>query len=163
MTAGRRTLKSKALQIVVAGLCGALLLAAGAALAETEFFVRGAKLTKQPDGTWAGRGKLGGVTGDVTITGEVELLKTKRHVISWSWESGKQVVSGCSRNSVLTRPHGIQLWDGTGRIKNTTRKYRKYKGLYINLYGPTKRSDLDHAKISIRSYTPSKKFPATRC
>jgi hypothetical protein len=34
---------------------------------------------------------------------------------------------------------------------------------YVALYGPTKRNDLDHAKINIRSYTPTKKFPGQRC
>jgi len=97
----------------------------------------------------------------VTITGKVELLKTKRHTITWSWKSGKRVVSGCSVNQVLTRPHGIQLWDGGGRVKQSSE--RKYRDLYINLYGPTKRSDLDHAKLSIRSFTPTKKFPGNRC
>ena len=149
--------------IVLAIVSAVLAFATGVALAKTEFFIRGAKLTKQSDGSWTGNGKLDGVTGKVTITGKVELLKTKRHKIQWSWVSGKRCVSGCSINEVLTRPRGIQLWDGAGKIKKTSKQERKYKGLYINLYGPTKRNDLDHAKISIRSYTPSKKFPATRC
>jgi hypothetical protein len=152
---------SKLFIIVVAS--AALAVATGAALAKTEFFIRGAKLTKQSDDSWTGNGKLDGVTGKVTITGKVELLKTKRHKLQWSWVAGKRSVSGCSINQVLTRPRGIQLWDGGGKIKKTSKQESKYKGLYINLYGPTKRNDLDHAKISIRSYTPSKKFPAVRC
>jgi hypothetical protein len=156
-------IKNKALRIVLVALSATLMLAIGAALAKTDFFIRSAKLTKQSNGSWTGNGKLDGVTGKVTVTGKVELLKTKRHKLSWSWESGKRLVSGCTINEVLTRPHGIQLWDGTGRIKKTSSQERKYKGLYINLYGPTKRSDLNHAKLSIRSYTPSKKFPAGRC
>jgi hypothetical protein len=138
-------------------------LGAAGALAKTDFFIRGANLSKQSDGSWAGNGKLDGVTGKVTITGKVDLLKTKRHKISWSWQSGKRQVSGCSVNQVLARPHGIQLWDGSGTIKKTSGQERKYKGLHINLYGPTKKNDLDHAKISIRSYKPTKQFPATRC
>lgn len=137
--------------------------ATGAALAKTEFFIRSAKLTKQSDDSWTGTGKLDGVTGKLTITGKVELLKTKRHKLQWSWVAGKRSVSGCSINEVLTRPHGVQLWDGGGKIKKASKQESKYKGLYINLYGPTKKNDLDHAKISIRSFTPSKKFPATRC
>jgi hypothetical protein len=155
-----RTVK---LVIVVVVLSVPLIVHAGTVLAKTEFFIRGAKLTKQSDGSWTGNGKLDGVTGKVTITGKVELLKTKEHEIQWSWVSGKQQVSGCSLNSVLTRPRGKQLWDGNGRIKKTSRRYRKYKGMSINLYGPTRRTDLDHATISIRSYKPSKKFPAVRC
>jgi hypothetical protein len=150
-------------RIVLVVLFAALALATGPALATTEFFIRGAKLTKQSNGSWTGSGKLDGVTGKVTVTGKVELLKTKRHKLSWSWASGKRLVAGCTVNSVLTRPHGIQLWDGNGRITKTSSQERKYKGLSINLYGPTKRNDLDHAKISIRSYTPSPQFPATRC
>jgi hypothetical protein len=144
-------------------LIAALELVTGVAFAKTEFFIRGAKLTKQADGSWTGSGKLGGVTGKMTVTGKVEVLKTKRHKITWSWKSGTRLVSGCSVNEVLTRPHGVQLWDGAGRIKKTSTQERKYRGLYISLYGPTKRNDLDHAQISIRSYTPSKKFPAIRC
>jgi len=147
----------KVLAVVLAGSIALT----GVAVAKTEFFVRGAKLTKQADGSWTGSGKLGGASGKVTITGKVELLKTKRHTITWSWKSGKRVVSGCSVNQVLTRPHGIQLWDGGGRVKQSSE--RKYRDLYINLYGPTKRSDLDHAKLSIRSFTPTKKFPGNRC
>jgi hypothetical protein len=158
-----RTTRTATRRIFLIGLCAALALATSAALAKTEFFIRGTKLTKQSDDSWTGNGKLDGVTGKVTITGKVELLKTRKHKLSWSWVSGKRSVSGCSVNSILTRPHGIQLWDGAGRIKKTSSQERKYRGLYINLYGPTKRSDLDHATISIRSYTPSKKFPATRC
>jgi hypothetical protein len=149
--------------IVFVVLSAALAFATGVALAKTEFFIRGAKLTKQSDGSWTGNGKLDGVNGKVTITGKVELLKTKRHKIQWSWVAGKRNVSGCSINEVLTRPRGIQLWDGGGRIKKTSNQESKYKGLYINLYGPTKRNDLDHAKISIRSYTPTKKFRGNRC
>jgi hypothetical protein len=132
-------------RVLLVALIAALALTTGAALAKTEFFIRGAKLTKQSDGSWTGSGKLDGVSGKVTITGKVELLKTKGHKISWSWKSGKRLVAGCSTNEVLTRPHGIQLWDGTGKIKTTSRQERKYRGLNINLYGPTKRSDLDHA------------------
>jgi hypothetical protein len=144
-------------------LSAALVAFSGAVLAKTELFIRGAKVTKQADGSWSGRGKLAGVSGDVTITGQVELLKTKRHKIQWSWKSGNQQVAGCSVNQVLTRPHGIQLWDGSGRVRKTSSKYRKYKGLPVNLYGPTKKSDLNHATISIRSYKPTKQFPAVRC
>jgi hypothetical protein len=140
-----------------------LALGAGVAAAKTEFFIRGAQLTKQTDGSWSGSGKLDGVKGKLTVTGKVELLKTVKHKIQWKWVAGRRLVSGCSVNQVLTRPHGIQLWDGGGRIKKTSRQERKYKGRYIGLYGPTKRNDLNHAKISIRSFTPSRKFPATRC
>ena len=150
-------------RVLVVALIAALALATGGALGKTEFFIRGAKLAKQSDGSWTGSGKLDGVAGKVTITGKVELLKTKRHKISWIWKSGTRRVAGCSNNEVLTRPRGIQLWDGTGKIKTTSTQERKYRGLNINLYGPTKRSDLDHAKIRIRSFTPTKKFPADRC
>jgi hypothetical protein len=156
-------LRSRTSRISMVALFAFLMLVAGAAFAKNDFFIRGAKLTKQPDDSWTGNGKLDGVTGKVTITGKVELLKTKRHKLQWSWVSGKRSVSGCSINSVLTRPHGIQLWDGGGRIKKTSSNERKYKGLHINLYGPTKRNDLEHAKISIGAYTPSKQFPAVRC
>jgi hypothetical protein len=150
-------------RMIVVALLAALALATGIAIAKTEFFIRGAQLTKQSDGSWTGNGKLDGVTGKVKVTGTVKLLKPERHKLQWSWVSGKRLVAGCSVNEVLTRPHGIQLWDGGGRITKTSSNERKYKGLYVNLYGPTKKSDLAHAKISIRSFTPSKKFPGTRC
>jgi hypothetical protein len=156
-------MRTTSARIIVVALSVVLGLATGIALAKTEFFIRGAQLTKQADGSWTGTAKLDGVSGKLTVTGKVELLKTKRHKVLWSWKSGQRLVSGCSINQVLTRPHGIQLWDGGGKITKTSSQERKYKGLPVNLYGPTKKSDLAHAKISIRSFTPTKKFPATRC
>ena len=64
---------------------------------------------------------------------------------------------------VLTRPHDVQLWDGYGEITKTSARLRKYKRLPVGLYGPTKRNDLKHAKISIRSYKPSAGLPARDC
>jgi hypothetical protein len=55
------------------------------------------------------------------------------------------------------------LWDGTGRITQTTARERKYKGRNIALYGPTKASDLDHAQISIREFEPGHPFPPSKC
>ena len=157
-------LRTRKLRIVLlVALSATVALATNVALAKTDFFIRGAQLTKQADGSWTGTAKLDGVSGKLTVTGKVELLKTKRHKVLWSWKSGQRLVSGCSINQVLTRPHGIQLWDGGGKITKTSSQERKYKGLNINLYGPTKKNDLDHAKISIRSYTPGKPFPAARC
>jgi hypothetical protein len=162
-TKGEAMSRTTASRIVALAFVAVLALGTGVPLAKHEFFIRGAKLSRQADDSWSGKGKLDGVTGTVTITGKVELLKTRRHKLQWKWVAGKRSVAGCSINSILTRPHGIQLWDGGGRIKHANGQDRKYKGLHINLYGPTKRSDLAHAKISIRSYTPSKLFPAVRC
>ena len=63
--------------------------------------------------------------------------------------AGKRSVSGCSYNEVLTRPHGVQLWDGSGQITKTSAQERKYKGVHVSLSGPTQRNDLTHAKISV--------------
>lgn len=138
------------------GLAALLAAVAGPATAKKsdQFFIQGAKLTKQADGSWSGPGTLDGVKGTVTITGTVVLLKQQTHNIHWSWVAGSRRVAGCSVEQVLTRPHGIQLWDGGGRITQTSAQERKYKGRQMDLYGPTKASDLGHAQISIREYQP---------
>ena len=64
---------------------------------------------------------------------------------------------------VLTRPHGVQLWDGGGRITQTSAQERKYKGRKTVLYGPTKAGDLDHAQISIREFEPGHGPPPKNC
>jgi hypothetical protein len=147
------------------GLAVVLAAVAGPATAKKkdEFFIQRAKLTKQADGSWSGRGTLDGVAGTVTITGTVVLLKQEAHHIHWSWVAGGRRVAGCAREEILTRPHGIQLWDGSGRITQTSAQERKYKGRTIALYGPTKASELDHAQISIREYEPGHGPPPSRC
>lgn len=147
------------------GLAAVLAAVAGPATAKKNdlFFIRGAKLTKQADGSWSGPGTLDGVKGNVTITGTVVLLKQQTHTIHWSWVAGSRRVVGCSVEEVLTRPHGIQLWDGGGRITQTSPQERKYKGRRIDLYGPTKASDLEHAQISIREYEPGHGPPPKTC
>jgi len=147
------------------GLAAVLAAVAGPAAAKKNdlFFIQGAKLTKQADGSWSGPGTLDGVKGMVTITGTVVLLKRQTHKIHWSWAAGARRVAGCANEEVLTRPHGIQLWDGGGRITQTTAQERKYKGRQMDLYGPTKASDLDHAQISIREYEPGHGPPPKTC
>jgi hypothetical protein len=121
----------------------------GVALAKAGFFIQGATLTKQADGTWSGPGTLDGVKGKLTLTGTVLLLKQEGHRIRFTWVAGKRRVEGCSYNEVLTRPHGVQLWDGSGQITKTSAQERKYKGVHISLSGPTQRDDLQHVKISV--------------
>ena len=139
-------------------------LTAGVAVAkEGEFFIQGAQLTKQSSTTWSGPATLDGVKGRLTLTGTIVLLKQQEHRIRFRWVAGKRLVEGCSFNQVLTRPHDVQLWDGSGEITKTSTRLRKYKGLPVSLYGPTKRNDLKHAKISVRSYKPSARLPARDC
>jgi hypothetical protein len=69
--------RSRTLRLVVVALVVASALAGGIAVAKTEFFIRGAQLTKQSDGSWTGSGKLDGTTGRVTITGKVELSERR--------------------------------------------------------------------------------------
>jgi hypothetical protein len=147
------------------GLAVVLAAVAGPATARKTdlFFIQRAKLTKQPDGSWSGPGTLDGVKGRVTITGTVVLLKQQTHNIHWSWVAGSRRVAGCAVEEVLTRPHGIQLWDGGGRITQTSAQERKYKERKIDLYGPTKASDLDHAQISIGEYVPGQGPPPKSC
>lgn len=141
-----------------------LALSAGVAVAAgTGFFIRGAELTKQPDESWTGRGVLDGVKGKLTLTGKVELLKQEMRKIHFKWVAGKRRVSGCSYVEVLTRPHGVQLWQGDGQITKTSAKERKYKGVHVGLNGPTKADDLEHAKLSIHGFKPSKAFPGRDC
>jgi hypothetical protein len=144
----RRILAAPTTRLVVA-LFAIIALGTGFALAHSGFFIQGAQLTKQPDGSWAGPGTLDGVTGTLTLTGPVVLLKQETHRIRFTWVAGKRRVSGCSYNEVLTRPHGVQLWDGTGQITQTSRQECKYKRVHVSLTGPTQSDDLTHAKISV--------------
>ena len=144
----RRILAAPTTRLVVA-VFAIIALGTGAALAHKGFFIQGAALTKQPDGSWSGPGTLDGVKGTLTMTGTIVLLKQSAHKIHFTWVAGKRRVSGCSYNQVLTRPHGVQLWDGSGQITRTSAQERKYKGTHVSLSGPTQRNDLKHAKISV--------------
>ena len=144
----RRILAAPTTRLVVA-LFAIIALGTGAALAHNGFLIHAAPLTKQPDGSWSGPGTLDGVKGTLTLTGTVVLLKQSGHKIHFTWVAGKRRVSGCSYNEVLTRPHGVQLWDGGGQITKTSAQERKYKGVHVSLSGPTKSDDLTHAKISV--------------
>jgi hypothetical protein len=144
----RRILAAPTIRLVVA-LFAILALGSGVALAHNGFLIHGAQLTKQPDGSWTGPGTLDGVKGTLTLNGTILLLKQEGHRIRFTWVAGKRRVSGCSYNEVLTRPHGVQLWDGGGQITKTSAQERKYKGVHVSLSGPTQRDDLTHAKISV--------------
>lgn len=154
---------SRAIVPLVA-IAATVALATGVAVARGKFFIQGARLTHHADGSWVGPGTLDGVKGKLTVTGQVDLASNEQqHTIRFRWKAGKRVVAGCSVNEILQRPHGVMLWDGSGRITKTSRKERKYRGLHVYLTGPTKTGDLDHAKLSIGSYTPSSTFPAVQC
>jgi hypothetical protein len=144
-------------------LVAILTLGAGIAGAHTGFFIQGAQLTLRPDGSWSGPGVLDGVRGKLTLTGKIVLLKTEPHRIHFTWVAGKRRVSGCAYTEVLTRPHGVQLWDGGGQITSTSRPERKYQGVHVSLAGPTRRDDLQHAKISIGRATPHPDQPLRSC
>jgi hypothetical protein len=144
----RRILATPTIRLVVA-LLAILALGTGVALAHSGFFIQGAQLTKQPDGSWSGPGTLDGVKGTLTIKGPILLLKQETHRIRFTWVAGKRSVSGCSYNEVLTRPHGVQLWDGSGQITKNSAQESKYKGVHVSVTGPTQRNDLTHAKISV--------------
>jgi hypothetical protein len=144
----RRILAAPTIRLAVA-LVAIVALGSGVALAHSGFFIQGAQLTKQPDSSWSGPGTLDGVKGTLTIKGPILLLKQEQHRIRFTWVAGKRSVSGCSFNEVLTRPHGVQLWDGAGQISKTSAQERKYKGVHVSVTGPTQRDDLAHAKISI--------------
>ena len=121
----------------------ALALSSDVAVARTkgEFFIQRAKLTKQADGSWTGRGTLDGVKGRLTITGapdpETDAVefdaKGGFHKLHWRWAAGKRRVAGCSRERIIIRPHGRLLWDGGGRITRTSRKERKYLGRKVGV------------------------------
>jgi hypothetical protein len=141
------------------GITAALALTTGVAVAKKgDFFIRGANLTQQADGSWSGPGTLDGVKGTVTITGKLDPAKdavefeSKKgfHQLRWTWSAGKRSVAGCSRERIIIRPHGVLLWDGVGRITRTSAQERKYQSRKVSLYGPTKTRDAEHAQISIR-------------
>jgi hypothetical protein len=144
----RRILATPTIRLGVA-LFAIFALGTGVAVAHSGFFIQGAQLTKQADGSWTGPGTLDGVKGTLTLTGTILLLKQETHRIRFTWVAGKRRVTGCSYNEVLTRPHGVQLWDGTGQITKTSAQERKYRGVHVSVTGPTQRDDLKHAKISV--------------
>jgi hypothetical protein len=144
----------------------ALALTSGIAAAKTkgEFFIQRAKVTQQTDGSWSGSGTLDGVKGTLTITGApdpstdaVEFeSKEGFHKLHWTWVAGKRRVTGCSRERIISRPNGILLWDGGGKITKTSARERTYLGRKVAFYGPTKQSDPTSAQISIREGTHQK-------
>ena len=140
----------------------AVVLSTGTSTAKSkdEFFIQRAKLTKQADGSWSGRGTLDGVKGRLTLTGApdpatdpVEFdAKSGFHKLHWTWAAGKRRVEGCSRERIIIRPHGALLWDGGGEITKTSRSERKYLGRKVGVYGPSNSSDPGHAQISIHEF-----------
>ena len=150
---------------LIAAFIATLVFAGGVAEAfpKGEFFIQRAKLTQRESGSWSGRATLDGIKGRLTITGKVVLLTQEKHTIHWKWVAGDRRVSGCSVNEVLSRPNGVLLWDGSGRITRTSAKERKYAGRSISLYGPTKKSDLTHAQISIAQFHPHPGLRARKC
>ena len=123
-----------------------------------EFFIQGAKLTSQADGSWSGPGSLDGVKGTVTVTGKIDPVadavefgsKEGRSRHQWTWVAGKRRVGGCVIVQILKRPNGVLLWGVGGKITKTSADERRYRGRYVAVYGPTKSSDPTHAQISIR-------------
>ena len=139
-------------------------LAAGAVAATGAFSLHGVRLTHQPDGSWTGPATLDGRKGKLTVTGPIDLASNEQpQTIHFTWKAGKRVVTGCTVNEILQRPHGVMLWDGLGRITKTSRKERKYQGLHVSLTGPTHSGDESHAKVTVASYKPSTTFPAVNC
>jgi hypothetical protein len=138
----------------------ALALTSGVAVAKNkhEFFIQGAKLTSQADGSWTGPGTLDGVKGTITITGKIDPAtdavefgsKEGRSRHHWTWVAGKRRVAGCLIVQILKRPNGVLLWGVGGKITKTSPQEAKYQGRYVSLGGPTKSSDPTHAQISIR-------------
>jgi hypothetical protein len=134
-----------------------------AAAAHTGFRIHKSRLTVQSDGSWTGPGMLDGVKGTLTLTGKIVVLNQEMHKIQFTWKAGKRVVSGCSYNEILTRPHGTQLWDGVGQITKTSKQERKYQSIHVYLSGPTKRNDLTHATITIGASGPLAGQPNRNC
>jgi hypothetical protein len=140
-------------------------LATGVAMAASGFFIQGAQLTRQPDGSWTGPGTLDGVTGTLTITGKIDPLNPdgRRHKIHFKWTAGKRLVAGCSYEEFFSRPYDRQLWAGDGQITKTSKQERKYQRVHVGVNGVTNRADPQHAKISVRAHKESPTFPARDC
>ena len=157
----RRTTRGLAGLVVMSAV---MALAAGAGAATRAFSLHGVRLTHQADGSWTGPATLDGRKGKLTVTGPIDLASNEQpQTIHFTWKAGKRVVTGCTVNEILQRPHGVMLWDGLGRITKTSRKERKYQGLHVSLTGPTHSGDERHAKVTVASYTPSTTFPAVNC
>jgi hypothetical protein len=129
------------------------------------FFIQGAQLTRQPDGSWTGPGTLDGVTGTLTITGKTDVLNPdgRRHKIHFRWTAGRRLVAGCSHDEFVSRPNDRQLWGGNGQITKTSRQQRKYQGVQVGVNGVTYRADPQHATISVRAHKGSPSFPDRDC
>jgi hypothetical protein len=142
------------------------LLAPGVATAKSRgFFIQGAQLTRQADGSWTGPGTLDGVAGTLKLTGPIDptLPVTEERKVHFKWTAGKRLVAGCSYESWLARPGGRQVWGGNGQITKTSKQERKYKGLDIGIGGVTYLADLQHAQVSVRQFRTSPSYPARKC
>jgi hypothetical protein len=140
--------------IILGTIC--VLAAGGVATARPPgFFIQGAQLTRQADGSWTGPGTLDGVKGTLTVTGQIDVMSfVAPRKLHFTWVAGKRLVAGCSYTQWLSRPNDRQLWGGTGQITKTSKLERKYQGIHIGLNGVTNRADLQHATISVGARSP---------
>jgi hypothetical protein len=148
--------------ITLGAIC---LLAPGVATAKSRgFFIQGAQLTRQADGSWIGPGTLDGVAGTLKLTGPTDPLNvTTRRKIHFTWTAGKRLVAGCNYETWLARPNGRQLWGGSGQITKTSKQERKYQGVHVGVNGVTNLADLQHAQISVREIKKSPTYPWRDC
>jgi hypothetical protein len=123
------------------------------------FFIQGAQLARQTDGSWTGPGTLDGVKGTLTVTGPIDVMffgaPRKLH---FTWVAGKRQVAGCEWVQWVSRPGDRQVWGGAGQITKTSKLERKYKGIHVGLNGVTNRADLQHATLSVGAMSPRSRY-----
>jgi len=145
--------------LIILGAIGMLATGGVATARPPGFFIQGAQLTRQADGSWTGPGTLDGVKGTLTVTGPIDVMSfVAPRKLHFTWTAGKRLVAGCSYEQWLSRPNNRQLWGGSGQITKTSKLERKYKGVHVGLNGETNRADLQHATISVREMNPRSRY-----
>jgi hypothetical protein len=145
--------------LIIVGTIGVLATGGVATARPPGFFIQGAQLTRQADGSWTGPGTLDGVKGTLTVTGQIDVMSfVAPRKLHFSWVAGKRLVAGCAYEQWYSRPNDRQLWAGAGQITKTSKLERRYRGVNVGLGGVTNRADLQHATVSVRAMSPRSRY-----
>jgi hypothetical protein len=124
------------------------------------FELRG-RLTRVAAGAWRGEATGPGGPGTLTITGTVDLSRTRccgspqrpgsfsEHVVRFSWLTTIGKVEGCINNGIYRRPHGRWVWDGVGHVTTATGQLSRYRDRGATIAGRTLLTSPDAADIHI--------------
>jgi hypothetical protein len=116
--------------------------------------------------TWSGPARGPGGSGTMTVTGRVDIVgrpccDTPRtlgpraaHVIRIGWVTRGGKFMGCISNTILRRPHGRFVWDGTGRVTTATGVFARFRGRGIGLAGVTSTALTRRARVIVETGPP---------